>query len=356
MRRRESGFSLLELLIAIAILSLVLSAAITFFTASVRTYKVQTKITETNVEGVIGLEILRQDVESLGFGLPWTNLPGYNEAGSGILNDVGAAPRAVVSVDNSTAGINNGADYLVIKSARVGMDNAAGKWTTLRSGDVRRPWGGEEDLQSGDFVVVLSPGGSTTDERVLLTPSSGADFTDLTAYDPDDPFQTNIVYGIGSQATRFPFNRADYYIADNSVYATPRHCAPITGTLVKRIVRNSTDAGGGTLEPPLPLLDCVADMQVVYGLDSDADGEVNTWSKDISAGMNAADIRTQLIEVRLHVLAQEGQRDDSYTHGSPTMYVGTVPPGGGRVFNLAGFRNYRWKLYSIVVRPTNLAR
>ena len=66
-------------MIAMAIVMLVLYAAINFFIVSVRQYKVQTKITETNVEGILGLELFRQDLESLGFGLPWNNLGTYTE-------------------------------------------------------------------------------------------------------------------------------------------------------------------------------------------------------------------------------------------------------------------------------------
>ena len=355
MKRRESGFSLLEMMIALAIVAFVLAAASIFFIAVVRQYKVQTKITETNVEGIIGLEILRRDVESLGYGLPWSNLPPYSEAASGDLNDSGNPPRAVVSLDASPRGINNGSDYLVVKSARVGMDAAAGKWTTLREGPVTRDWGSaEENLAAGDRVIVLSPGGSATDQRVLLTPLGGTRFDSLSSFDPADPFQTNIVYGIGSMAsTRFPFNRADYYI-DNSVYPRPGHCAPITGTLVKRVVRHSD----GALDDPLPLLDCVADLQVVYGLDNNADGNV-TWTPALAtlfpAGPNAAaDIRSKLVEVRVHILAQSGQMDRSYTYPQNTVSVGSM--GVTRNFDVSGYRNYRWKQYTIVVKPRNLAK
>ena len=74
MNRRNAAFTLIELMIAMAIVMMVLYAAINFFIVSVRQYKVQTKITETNVEGVLGLELFRQDLESLGYGLPWNNL------------------------------------------------------------------------------------------------------------------------------------------------------------------------------------------------------------------------------------------------------------------------------------------
>jgi prepilin-type N-terminal cleavage/methylation domain-containing protein len=349
MKRRASGFSLLELMIALAIVAFVLAAASTFFIGVVKQYKVQSKITESNVEGILGLELLRQDLESLGYGLPWNNLPAYNEASSGDLNDDGAAPRAVVSLDASTRGINNGSDYLVIKSARVGMDNAAGKWTTLRTGPVTRNWGpAEENLASGDRVIVLAPGGSNVDQRVLLTPVAGTDFGNLSAYVPDDDFRTNIVYGIGSQTTRFPFNRADYNIVGDSEYPTPRQCAPNTGTLVKRVVKHSD----GALDNPLPLLDCVADLQVIFGLDNNADRMVDSWSTDVSF-LPAADLRSQLVEVRVHILAQSGQRDDSYIYPQDNVYVGSE--GSGRSFDVSGYRNYRWKQYTIVANPKNLA-
>ena len=52
MNRRNAAFTIVELMIAMAIVTVVLYAAINFFIVSVRQYKVQTKITETNVEGI----------------------------------------------------------------------------------------------------------------------------------------------------------------------------------------------------------------------------------------------------------------------------------------------------------------
>jgi prepilin-type N-terminal cleavage/methylation domain-containing protein len=290
MRRRESGFSLLELMIALAIVAFVLAAASTFFIGVVKQYKIQSKITESNVEGVIGLEILRQDLESLGFGLPWEmNGITYNEPPLGGSTE---PPRAIGSV-NAT----DNSDYLILRSARVGMASAAGKWTTLRAGPVTRAWGAaDEDLGSGDRVIVLAPGGSNTDQRVLLTPLEGADFSasSLSAFDPADDFRTNIVYGIDNGSLQRPFNRADYYIANNPAYPTPAHCAANTGVLVKAVMAHDLPGTRNLF----PLLDCVADLQVVYGLDTDADGGVNEWT-DTLGTLTAADLRTQLIEVRL---------------------------------------------------------
>jgi type II secretory pathway pseudopilin PulG len=361
MNRRNAAFTLVELMIALAIVMLVLYAAINFFIVSVRQYKVQTKITETNLEGILGLELLRQDLENLGFGLPWNNLDNvvYYERPSGTaqflaLNDSpNNAPRAVLSVDNATFTVNN-SDYLVIKSARVGMSDAAGKWTTLTQANVKRTWNpAAENLANTDYVIVLAVGSTDANRRSLVT--SGTSYSTLFSgtgsYVPVEPYSANIVYGIDNVIPFRPFNRAEYYIADNAAYLTPQRCAPNTGVLVKAVVAHNTS---GTTPALLPLLDCVADMQVVYGLDTNADGAIEGWSSDISVGMTAAAIRAQLAEVRVHILAQEGQRDDSYTTPSNTIFVGSQ--GVGRNFDVSGDRNYRWKQYSIVVKPKNLAQ
>jgi len=371
MNRRNAAFTLLELTIAMAIVMLVLYAAINFFIISVRQYKVQTKITETNVEGILGLELLRQDLESLGYGLPWNNLGSYPERTTGdaallLLNEsANAAPRAVLSVNNPTFTVHN-SDYLVIKSARVGMSDAAGKWTTLTQANLKRTWSpASENLANNDYVIVLALGSTDANRRSLVNPGTFyTQYNNTAGFVPLEPYSANIVYGIDNVSPGLlvrPFNRADYYIDTTAV---PQRCAPNTGVLVKAVVAQNA---AGSTPSLLPLMDCVADMQVEYGLDTNADGAVEAWSSDISVGMTAADIRAQLVEVRVHILAQEGQRDDSYAYPSDNVSVGNEN-AAGRTFNFTSFgftstgnvinnfKHYRWKVYNIVVKPKNLAQ
>jgi hypothetical protein len=87
-------------------------------------------------------------------------------------------------------------------------------------------------------------------------------------------------------------------------------------------------------------------MQAVYVLNG-------VQTSDISM-ITADAIRAQLGEIRVYVLAQQGQRDDSFLYPATSVLVGpdTV---NGRNFDVSGLRNYRWKVYSIVVHPANLA-
>lgn len=365
MNRRNAAFTLVELMIAMAIVMLVLYAAINFFIVSVRQYKVQTKITETNVEGILGLELLRQDLENLGYGLPWNNLVSYSEravasAALSALNDspTTAPPRAVLSIDGALFTANN-SDYLVIKSARVGMSDAAGKWTTLPQVGSMRTWSpASENLAPDDYVIVLAVGSTDANRRSLVTSTNFyTKFSNTSGFVPVDPYSANIVYGIDNVIPARPFNRAEYYI-DNTNTAKPQRCAPNTGVLVKAVVAHDAS---GTTPTLLPLLDCVADMKVVYGIKSSPTDNLVTYISNqasfyppASSTPTAADIRSQLVEVRVHILAQEGQRDDSYRTPSNTIFVGSQ--GIGRTFDVSGYRNYRWKQYSIVVKPKNLAQ
>jgi prepilin-type N-terminal cleavage/methylation domain len=358
MNRRNAAFTLVELMIAMAIVMVVLYAAINFFIVSVRQYKVQTKITETNVEGILGLELFRQDLENLGYGLPWNNLGLYSETGVALNDGNNIAPRAVLSIDGATFTVNN-SDYLVIKSARVGMSDAAGKWTTLtQTGSIRTWTPATENLADTDYVIVLAVGSTDANRRSLVnnsSPYTTYSAVSSTSFLPVDPYSANIVYGIDNVQPVRPFNRADYYI-DNTAGTVPQRCAPNTGVLVKAVLPHD-----GTTPTLLPLLDCAADMQVVYGIKSSPTDNLVTYIPNqalfyppASSTPTAADIRSQLVEVRVHILAQEGQRDDSYTTPSNTIFVGSQ--GIGRTFDVSGYRNYRWKQYSIVVKPKNLAQ
>jgi len=352
MRKRERGFTLVEVMIALIVMFFVMNAVSTFLVGVrgrgglLNQYKQQSRIAQSGMDAIIGLEILRRDLEHAGYGLPWNNIPAYNEASSAILNDSPGAPRGIVTVDSPVFTLNN-ADYLVIKASSVAMNDACGKWTTLQVGDVKRAWttvpANAQNLNAGDRVIVMSPGSTGTNWRSLVVAggSFSTTYNNTAAFAPATASDTRLIYGIdGGTPPRMPFNRADYYLSNANV---PQRCAPNTGVLVKAVVRHAD----GTLDAPLPLLDCVASMQLQYALDTDGDGTADAISTDISA-LDAQQIREQVRRVQVSILAHEGQRDPAYTHSPNNI------PVGGTLVDISPHRNYRWKVYDVVVTPENL--
>jgi len=404
LNKKEAGFSLVELMITMVVFVFFIVAASQVFTGLLTQFKQQSKIAETNIEGIVGLEMLRQDVEHAGYGLPWhvidpngnainwSQLANYEEATVTTYNDApNNAPRAVISGNNVTFpspnNIFDGTDYLVIKSASVARNYAAGKWTTLSAGDVKRVWTPErENVNKRDDgttnnnvrVIVISPGASGTDQQALVAIGTSDPRVYRTTYNNTASFApsttesiTRLIYGVDPDTDlRMPFNRADYFIRrfdSGGANITPGRCAPNTGILEKATVNQN---GGGFTY--LPLLDCVADMQVIYALDNNEDGSFDPsdpadgYSDDITtAPLTAQQIRKRVKQVRVYILSHEGQRDATYTYcPSSAASCSTAFPLGefGLVstFDLTtkigdpDYKYYRWKLYTIVVTPHNL--
>ena len=197
--KREDGFSLVELMITMVVFVLFMIAATNVFTGLLTQFKQQSRQAETNIEGIVGLEIMRQDIEGAGYGLPWagfttsTYTVTYSEASSNpfSLNDAPSnVPRAIISENNaafsSPNNIFDGSDYLAIRSMIVARNSASAKWTTLNSNSsLCRTWttAGEpdpsappvsENLQDNDRVIVISPTGidNNTPRELISTSSS----------------------------------------------------------------------------------------------------------------------------------------------------------------------------------------
>lgn len=403
MIKREDGFSLVELMITMIVFVFFIAAASQVFTGLLTQFKQQSKMAETNIEGMVGLEMLRQDIEGAGYGLPWNGLIAYNETSANpfSLDDAPSGiPKAILSKNSATFSSPNdifdGSDYLVIKAVNVGRNDACNKWTILSSAlpsPYVKTWTpATENLNyasANPYVIVLRPGTTDADARTLVVNGSAFSTTysgvSSTPWRSTDLSETRLVYGVDPDTDlRMPFNRADYFIRkyrSDGTDITPGRCAPNTGVLEKATVNNSTGSGGGAFNY-LPLLDCVADMQVIFGLDTNNNGIIGTYTDGdtdvtwpsgtpdetathatVTASFaDAATLRQRLKEVRVYILVHEGQKDTNYTYPNSTILVGDSAIGAslGNTFNLSSkigdpeYKYYRWKLYTIVVTPHNL--
>lgn len=378
MKSREEGFTLVELMITMVVTVLTIAGASLIFVPLMTQFKQQSKVAETNIEGIVGLELMRTDIEGAGYGLPWLsqNALNYTEAVStpgSTYNDAPAnLPRAFVSGNNvSLTNILDKTDYLVLKSMVMGRSDTGQKWTYVSTGSAPMLWPSDA-LKNGDRVIVMKPMAGANQFRQLVMNGSVYYTTFATgglpaAFTPQKPGETFLIYGADEGTLSMPFNRSDYFVSTQNV---PTRCAPFTGVLRKSVLNHTdgTFTGGA-----LPLLDCVADMQVTYCLDTDGDGIIDTMSDDISniAVFTPDVIRSQLIEVRVYIVAQEGQKDLNFDfsmnntrdHFTVTEAYKTSTTTVQRTFDLVNlktqvgdpeYKYYRWKLYTMVVKPNNL--
>lgn len=368
MLKREDGFSLIELMVAMVIFIAVIAASSNIFLKLFSQLKQQSKITETTLQDVIGLEIMRRDIESAGYGLPWNIPAGVSYSGS-TLAPIGVAaadsapnaPRGLVSGNNLGAVLPLqvvGADYLVVKSINATSSNVGQNWALLSDAGVLRNGVSGQSFLPSDLVIVMNPGArASVQKRSLVVNAVGSYFTTYNStagFQPTKPTETYVIYGLDPTRVGRPFNRADFYISANNV---PARCAPGTGVLVKAVVQQ--DQFGSLNE--FPLLDCVADMQVVYAMDMDQDGDfqLGGGSPDVYtntlAGLSALQVRSQVKQVNVQILAQEGRMDPNYTNLNTTVTVGQF--GLGRSFDLTTITNglnYRWKVHTLAVHTDNM--
>jgi prepilin-type N-terminal cleavage/methylation domain-containing protein len=379
----QNGFSLIELLVYLGILAILMTLVLTSFTATMQRTAQQNSIAETSIETNVGFELLRADLEHAGFGLPWQwqspTLINYNEPGGGLAPLADAPnniPRAIFSEDNSASSMNN-SDYLIIRATNairgvnghkcgyIGRDNTPAHNVTVQSICAEDFTGNEgvivirPEISPGEYRQLVMDGATYVTQITTATPRSLADDDFAPVATPNDPDgEKYLAYGIDTNAAiRRPFNRTDYYINNTNV---PTHCAPNTGVLVKAQVNQADDNFA-----VMPTVDCVADFQVVYYLDTNNDGG---WDQRVNAdglnGFTAEQIRDQVKAVRCYILTHEGGIDRSYTFANATINVGEVAADGvtlvrGRSFDLStiiggDWRNYRWKVQSMAVTPKNL--
>jgi prepilin-type N-terminal cleavage/methylation domain-containing protein len=419
------GFTLLELIIVMAIFIGILLIASDAFVKILGMSSQQMKSAETQIEGIVGLEMLRYDLEHAGYGLPWSypNSFAYTEVNptpsdylmqgvnSNSFNE-SVPPRAVIvrtstttsTIRSGSSNTNPGVACLVIKSVLAPVANKAVKrWsyinysaTTGGNASYIKQWGSADNaVQHYDVVITLNPNFDTVgnmSKQLVMNGTAlantyyavGSSPAAAAGFQPPDPTQSYLVYTIDNQNSttptlNMPYNRADYYVKRPSS-GMPSACNPGTGILYKApVVHGSTTA---PYPVQYPLLDCVGDMQVIYQLDMDGDGIPGTLSSSDGTRVSstesvnsvpvtsttgtladAAALRQNLKQVQVYILAHEGGKDKSYTYPSDTIVVGDrIAQSLGRVWSKddmktafgSDWRNYRWKVYTLMVRPKNL--
>lgn len=399
------GFSLVEMIVVMLLFVIVIGITGDAFNKIVSRSLAISKSSESNIAGVVGLEMMRTDIESAGYGLPWSfSTPiSYKELATTVepgvrLNDTeghapDGIPRALLSVDVTDSADQTmlfNTDVLAVRSLNVATNATSRRWTYVMTPQPSNPtptahvWSTASDnLVNTDKVIMIKPQSATSSINQLVV--TGGDwwktFSNYSQLGPpsvrdDQIAEAYMLYGVdGDTDLTMPFNRADYYIrqpasSEHAWVRLSQKCNPASGILFKGVVPQAVSNGSKNSYVELPLLGCVLDMRVVYTVRNPTTGVVSDYSDLLSPfssasvtsldNVTAAMIRENVKGVKVYILTHDGGMDRSYTYPNSTIRVGDPVTSTGKVYDFVArgvpnWQNYRWKVYRIVARPGNLA-
>ncbi len=322
----KKGFTIVEVLVTLFILGLVLYTAYLTYIKLLKGFKSESEKISSQIESLVGLEILRLDLEHIGYGIP------VNETNPIIAWDSSTKTLTIRSTLNNTNEITRG--YLV---------------AFCNSGNLEIRYDGRETA-SASFVSIMN---SETKEYFDYGEISGIGIS------PDSGTCTsNKVY------LAFPIRKE---VADNTGGAngcSVSRCELITYTLsnsnlIDRCNINTYNlirrVGGSTTGEPV--LNCVADWALTFDIDTNGNGIIDSGEENqTTLPTSNSDIRTKLKAINVYILIQEGKYDPEYTY-SQAVTCGSnmcVEVNGVNLTLPSDYENYRWKPLMIKVKPMNL--
>lgn len=331
----KKGFTIAELLVTIFIIGVVLGAAYFTYIKLLKGFKSESSKIETQIENLVGLEILRLDLEHVGYGIP-------NDETSKIIDwDSSNKELTLKSTLNNTNSVTRG--YLLAKCVGGtlevtydGREDTSATYVSVIDADTKNFFAKGEIQTSGssktigNLVDLNGNSVSCTIDKVYI------------AY----PVRQNVYDGTANGCTDSLCEEISYTL---SQYNLIDRCNANTSNLIRKIGPSATSGE--------PVLNCVADWKVTFDIDTNGDGVIGTGEFDQSSPPSSnGDIRSRLKAINIYILVQEGRYDPNYT------YTQVVSCGSDKCVSLngqqlklpTGYEHYRWKPLMIKVKPMDL--
>jgi type IV pilus assembly protein PilW len=318
MRKRIGGYSLLELVVAIAIIMLLLAAGVYVYTKFLQGTFTEEEATEKRIEKLVSLEIMRLDLEHVGYGVGKSKDYEYR----------------IYDFDNENK-------TLTIHSTLNNGDNKTIGWKLC-------------DVQKDGTSVVKNV---EEDNSNFVFVNSDGFVVDITTTDdcPSDEYGIYVGYPFSDKAVACKYEKDDkeYYFCTEIVYYLsnsnlPKKCNPNTYNLLRKV----NNANGGD-----PLLSCVADIKYTVDLDTDADGEVDTVLDTNTSSLTGDQLRGYTKKINVYILYQEAYSPNEVFQADGSDSKGNyLERDGIRLYLPDNYQNYRWKIIKLSVKPMSIIK
>jgi len=325
--RNISGFSLVELLVAVALLVGVIAIIFPQYISLTRHSSVTRKMIKTQADAYNNLEQMFKDIASAGFGLPAVsdNLP------PGATSCLRTADKAIEITAN-----NNGS-VIIIRSTAAGDKKEVGAWGVVSidsNSNVTLSY--SSMVFKDDYLMILDTASGSFKKLGLLKFDASGKSSLVEQFSDRRTFNGKIAYWIPDKDK--VCYTTSFYLADyGSNDPKPDICAPNGKKLMRS--KDPPDPSGSA-----PIMDCVHDQGLAFLIGCMGSTSGIVWS-DPTMGSCPSSMIPRL--VRVGVAVQAGPREkDPISPASLTLFNGIVDGNGnslGRNITLSNDeRYYRW--------------
>ena len=319
----KKGFTITELLVTIFIVGVVFSAAYITYIKLLKGFKSESEKISSQIENLVGLEILRLDLEHVGYGIP------YNETKPVLEWNSTAKSLILRSTLNNTKQSTKG--YAILK---------------CNSGSFNISLDAREDSSANMTII-------TTENREFFDIASVSGSSIITSNTCSNgkvyigfPLRNEVYSGSANDCDISRCERITYLLSNSSLID---RCNPNTFNLLRRVGVSST---GGE-----PVLNCVADWTITFDIDSNGNGVIDSGEENQQTLPSTnLEIRSKLKAINIYILVQEGRKDPEYTYSQATTCGSDkcVVVNGELLKLPSNYENYRWKPLIIKVKPMDL--
>lgn len=281
----KKGFTLVELLIVIAISGILLGSLVSVFVTQSRTYSIHSDIGEAQYAAKSVLDFIAKEIRMTGAGLRDKNY--YFKNGTTF---------TVMSSINSDIGT----DAIRIKGNFQGIygNISSVLGTTINDDDNTREtitvaYRSSGRFSAGNYITISDVTGQS--EIRKITQVTGANKQNLSFANGD-----GLTYNHKEGVMFNCIQELRYHVENGILY------------------RNNFEGNGNQ-----PVLENVEDLQFMYGLDTDGDGFIDQWVNNVSDGTNKID---QVKAIKIFLIVR-GTVPDSNFNDTRTYFLGISSTG-----------------------------